>query len=126
MTRLPSGKRKSTIGDALSMVNPVIGGDRAESNWGQGTVGAVTPGTWAVSDFAVVAMNFTPVPRESYRLGVPKSGFYTELLNTDAEIYGGSGVGNLGGVTATDEPWHGRPASARIVLPPLATVWLRV
>jgi 1,4-alpha-glucan branching enzyme len=53
------------------------------------------------------------------------AGVWTEALNTDAAAYGGSGMGNLGAVTADETPWHGRPASAGIVLPPLATVFLR-
>jgi 1,4-alpha-glucan branching enzyme len=65
------------------------------------------------------------VPREGYRLGLPMSGVWLEVLNTDAHEYGGSGVGNLGAVTALDEPWHGRTASAHVTLPPLATIWLR-
>ncbi len=67
--------------------------------------------------------NFSAVPHYEYRIGLPSEGEWTEVLNTDAEIYGGSGVGNLGGVTAEDETWHGLPASASITLPPLATVW---
>ena len=55
--------------------------------------------------------NFTPVPRTSYRIGVPARGHWRELLNTDAEIYGGSGPGNLGGVDAPPVPMHGRPHS---------------
>ena len=67
--------------------------------------------------------NFSAVPHYEYRIGLPSEGEWTEVLNTDAEIYGGSGVGNLGGVTAEGETWHGLPASASITLPPLATVW---
>ena len=73
---------------------------------------------------AVIA-NMSPVPREDYRIGLPETGRWTEVLNTDATTYGGSGIGNLGEVTAVDEPWHGRPASATVVLPPLATLYLR-
>jgi 1,4-alpha-glucan branching enzyme len=69
--------------------------------------------------------NFSPVVRGDYRLGLPHAGFWKEVVNTDAAAYGGSGVGNLGGVTAIDQQWHGRPASAAVTLPPLATVWLR-
>ena len=69
--------------------------------------------------------NFSPVVRSDYRVGLPNTGRWVEVLNTDAEAYGGSGVGNLGGVSAEEVPWHGRPASANITLPPLATVWLR-
>ena len=79
------------------------------------------------SDGSVVACvsNFAAVPHEGYRLGLPHEGSWSEILNTDAESYGGSGVGNLGGVVAGNEPWHGKPASAALRLPPLATVWLR-
>jgi 1,4-alpha-glucan branching enzyme len=73
---------------------------------------------------AVVA-NLSPVPREGYRLGLPSAGRWVELLNTDAVEYGGSGLGNQGEVTAEEVPWHGRPASASLVLPPLATTYLR-
>ena len=71
----------------------------------------------------LVVSNFTPVPRDGYRLGLPLAGHWRELLNTDAERYGGSNLGNLGGVTAKAEPSHGLPASAEVLLPPLATVF---
>ena len=79
------------------------------------------------SDGSMVACvaNLAPVVRDSYRLGLPGPGRWTEILNTDAAEYGGSGAGNLGGVTAVAEPWHGREHSAEVVLPPLATIWLR-
>ena len=67
----------------------------------------------------VVVLNFTPVVRHDYRIGVPSPGSYHELLNSDAEIYGGSNVGNLGQITAEDQPCHGRPHSLSISLPPL-------
>jgi 1,4-alpha-glucan branching enzyme len=67
--------------------------------------------------------NFSGVPHEGYRLGLPSAGRWDEVINTDAELYNGSGVGNLGAVEATDEPWHGLPASAVLRVPPLATVW---
>jgi 1,4-alpha-glucan branching enzyme len=70
-------------------------------------------------------VNFAGTPHHDYALGLPAAGRWTEIVNTDAEVYGGSGVGNLGGVTAVDEPSHGRPASARITVPPLGAVWLR-
>jgi 1,4-alpha-glucan branching enzyme len=69
--------------------------------------------------------NFSAVPRHDYRLGLPAPGRWTEILNTDSELYYGSGVGNLGTVTAVDEEWHGRPASATVQLPPLGTIWLK-
>ncbi|WP_242392610.1 1,4-alpha-glucan branching protein GlgB [Anaeromyxobacter oryzisoli] len=77
-------------------------------------------------DPAVAAIfNFTPVVREGYRIGVPSGGRWRELLNGDAREYGGSGVGNLGGVDADPLPWHGRPASLRLTVPPLAGLFLR-
>jgi 1,4-alpha-glucan branching enzyme len=69
--------------------------------------------------------NFAALPHFGYRLGLPFAGRWEEVLNTDAETYAGSGVGNLGSVQATETPGHGRPASAVINVPPLATVWLR-
>jgi 1,4-alpha-glucan branching enzyme len=68
----------------------------------------------------VFAMNATPVVRGGYRIGVPVPGFYREILNTDAESYGGSNVGNLGGVPSEAIPWQGREHSIQIELPPLA------
>ncbi len=80
----------------------------------------------ASADVAVlVVCNFTPVPRQGYRVGVPWGGVWQELLNTDAREYGGSGQGNLGGVTATAMPQHGRPQHLAINLPPLAVVLFR-
>jgi 1,4-alpha-glucan branching enzyme len=69
--------------------------------------------------------NFTPVPHHTYRIGVPHGGFWKELLNTDAGAYGGSGVGNGGGVEAEAIPCHGRPYSLPLTLPPLAAVFLQ-
>jgi 1,4-alpha-glucan branching enzyme len=69
--------------------------------------------------------NFAAVPHHDYRLGLPQIGQWEEILNTDAQTYYGSGVGNLGGVEAEASSWHGRPASATVQLPPLATVWLK-
>ena len=72
-----------------------------------------------------VVCNLTPVPRHGYRIGLPQPGVWTELLNTDAIAYGGSGMGNLGRVMAEAAPSHGLPASAELLLPPLATIYLR-
>jgi len=71
-----------------------------------------------------VICNFTPVPREGVLVGLPRAGIWREALNTDAKEFGGSGQGNLGVVTATDVPALGQPASARVFLPPLATIYL--
>ncbi|GAB3424844.1 1,4-alpha-glucan-branching protein [Flindersiella endophytica] len=68
--------------------------------------------------------NFSAIPHGDYRLGLPSGGTWREVLNTDAENYSGSGVGNLGSVAADDTPWHGRPASALLTIPPLGTIWL--
>jgi 1,4-alpha-glucan branching enzyme len=76
-------------------------------------------------DFVVVVANFTPVVREGYRVGVPRPGFYTEILNSDAEGYGGSNVGNRGGLPADDISWQGQPYSILLTLPPLAVVFLK-
>ena len=73
-------------------------------------------------DFLVFACNFTPVPRDGYRIGVPRAGRYRELFNTDSELFGGSNKGSGGAVVAEDIPCHGRPASVTISLPPLAVV----
>jgi 1,4-alpha-glucan branching enzyme len=72
----------------------------------------------------LVVSNFTPVPREHYRVGVPQGGRWDERLNTDSADYGGSGVGNGGAVEADPKPWHGRPYSLDLTLPPLATLIL--
>ena len=71
-------------------------------------------------------VNFGGNPVGPYRVGLPTAGRWDEVLNTDALEFGGSGVGNFGGVDADDTPWHGRPASVELTLPPLAAVWLRL
>lgn len=73
----------------------------------------------------LVVCNFTPVPRYKYRIGVPKKGFWKELLNSDSHYYGGSGIGNSGGVSTEETPYHGRPYSICMTLPPLAIVILK-
>ena len=72
----------------------------------------------------VCVCNFSPVSREAYRLGLPRGGRWAELLNTDSELYGGSGVGNLGAIAAEAKPWHDQPYSAELTLPPLGVLWL--
>ena len=73
----------------------------------------------------LVACNFTPVVRHNYRLGVPDEGSYYELLNSDAERYGGSNVINEGPLASTPNPWHSQPYSIELTLPPLAAVFLK-
>ena len=77
------------------------------------------------NDYLVFALNFTPVPRSSVRLGVPEQGFYSEILNSDASAYGGSNMGNSGGVHSAPEEWAGFPCSIELALPPLAVVVLK-
>jgi len=73
----------------------------------------------------VVALNFTPVPRQGYRIGVSHAGRWDEILNSDAPLYGGSGIGNLGGVDAEPVGWHSRPHTLNVTLPPLAAVMFK-
>ncbi|HUK65376.1 MAG TPA: 1,4-alpha-glucan branching protein GlgB [Anaeromyxobacteraceae bacterium] len=73
----------------------------------------------------LVVLNFTPVVRPAYRVGVPREGYWREILNSDAAPYGGDGWGNLGGVDAAPFPYHGRPASLSLTLPPLGVLFLR-
>jgi 1,4-alpha-glucan branching enzyme len=70
--------------------------------------------------------NFSPVVRQGYRVGTPAAGLHTEILNSDASVYGGSNVGNGGAVMAEPVPWHGLPCSMSLTLPPLATVWFEI
>jgi 1,4-alpha-glucan branching enzyme len=95
--------------DASDSENSVLSFIRKDRNGGQ----------------VIVLCNFTPVPRGDYRVGVPEPGWYRELLNSDAEIYGGSGQGNLGGVQSLPVPMHGRPQSLTLNLPPLSVVFLK-
>ncbi|ROQ41388.1 1,4-alpha-glucan branching enzyme [Frondihabitans sp. PhB188] len=76
-------------------------------------------------DRVAVFANFSGQP-VAMRMGLPEAGVWHEILNTDAGEYGGSGVGNFGSVTATSDPWSGRPASAEVVLPPLGVIWLKL
>jgi len=73
-------------------------------------------------EIVLAVCNFTPVPRFGYRVGVPVGGFWKEVLNSDGREYGGSGLGNLGGVEAEPIPFHGRPYSLSLTLPPLSIV----
>ncbi len=76
------------------------------------------------NEIVAVVLNFTPVPRHNYQVGVPRGGHWKEILNSDAPLYGGSGQGNLGGVGAAPIPLHGRRWSLTLTLPPLGAVFL--
>jgi 1,4-alpha-glucan branching enzyme len=76
-------------------------------------------------DFVVACCNFTPVPRQGYRLGVPERCWFEEIFNSDSQYYGGSNLGNGPGVMADDQPHHGRPHSIMLTLPPLAVTLLK-
>jgi 1,4-alpha-glucan branching enzyme len=76
------------------------------------------------ADPVVVVCNFTPVTRDNYRIGVPSGGWWEEVINSDASVYAGSGVGNYGRVDAHPVPLHGQPWSLTLTLPPLAVLYL--
>ena len=77
------------------------------------------------SDILLWIFNYTPEPRLGYRVGVPAGGFWKERLNSDAGIYGGSDMGNLGGVEASDKWWQGLPHSLELTLPPLSALVMK-
>ena len=77
------------------------------------------------ADTVVVVFNCTPVVRENYRLGVPEGGWWRELLNSDADLYGGSGKGNGGGVNSQETPCHGFSHCLNLTLPPLGALFLK-
>jgi 1,4-alpha-glucan branching enzyme len=90
----------------------------------QSVIGLFRKGADA-GDIILIACNFTPVPRHNYRFGVPHAGFWAEILNSDAPLYGGSGQGNIGGVHTTPVGWHGHLQSVNLVLPPLGMIALK-
>ena len=79
----------------------------------------------STDDLILFVANFTPIPRHNYRVGVPRAGHWKEILNSDAPIYGGSGQGNIGGVSTTPVHAHGHDQSINLILPPLAVIALR-
>jgi 1,4-alpha-glucan branching enzyme len=96
----------------------VIGDDRANSVFAFLRLAGDAPPILAVS-------NMTPVPRRSYRIGVPRAGRWVEIINTDSALYGGSNAGNSGGVDTSGAGAHGQAQSLDLLLPPLTTVLLR-
>jgi 1,4-alpha-glucan branching enzyme len=106
-------------GNTLSFLRYAAPGDAAGGDAAGGDAAAEGGG----NIIACIA-NFSAVPHSNYRIGLPFAGRWREVINTDAPVYGGSGVGNLGAVEAVPEPCHGRPASATLILPPLGVLWL--
>ena len=79
----------------------------------------------STDDVMLIACNFTPIPRQNFRIGAPHAGFWQEVLNSDSHYYGGSGQGSLGTVEAAPVPSHGLPYSLNLTLPPLAAVFFK-
>jgi 1,4-alpha-glucan branching enzyme len=79
----------------------------------------------SADELVLGVFNFTPMPRYDYHVGVPRDGFWLEVLNSDAREYAGSGIGNFGGQEAQHAPAHGRPASLVLALPPLSAVFFK-
>jgi 1,4-alpha-glucan branching enzyme len=78
-----------------------------------------------VDEIVAIVFNFTPIPRHNYRVGVPRGGYWREILNSDSRDYGGADYGNLGGTDAQDVPAHGRPHSLNLIVPPLGAVFFK-
>ena len=93
-------------------------------NWEQSIVSFLRKGK-SSDEMILIVCNFTPVPRYNYRTGVPRGGFWKEVLNSDAQIYGGSGQGNMGGVDASPVPADRRHLSLSLTLPPLSILFFK-
>jgi 1,4-alpha-glucan branching enzyme len=109
----PALHQRDCDGDGFAWIDAANGAESVISFLRRGTDPAA---------LAVTICNFTPVPRENYRIGVPRAGFYREAINTDSLDYGGSGIGNFGGIEAEAVPMHGHLYSLRLWLPPLAAL----
>ncbi|MGH2690140.1 MAG: alpha amylase C-terminal domain-containing protein, partial [Actinomycetota bacterium] len=96
-----------------------------EADDAENSVVAVLRKGRSTDDLVLVVANFTPVPRHGYRVGVPRGGFWHEVLNSDGREYGGSGVGNAGGVHAEPEPARGRPFRLELTVPPLGCLFFK-
>ena len=113
--------RAGAVGDGLRR-RAASGGPRPTrptTTWSRSRAARRTPSGWRCS-------SATSRPRcaTNYRIGLPRGGRWREAVNTDADFYGGSGVGNMGGVDAEAVGWHGQQFSAEVTLPPLAALWL--
>jgi 1,4-alpha-glucan branching enzyme len=116
----PSGFQWIDANDATGNVLSFLRYGKAAKEGGDPAAGEDA----AAGSALACVVNFSGAPHHQYRIGLPRPGHWREVLNTDADGYGGSGVGNLGGVDAVAEPWHGQPYSATVAAPPLGTVWL--
>jgi len=96
-----------------------------DANDSQQSVLAFLRKSRGAEEMILAIFNFTSVPRTDYRVGVPRGGFWKELLNSDASAYWGGGMGNFGGADAQNIPSHGRPFSLRVTLPPLSILFLK-
>ncbi|GAA0725561.1 1,4-alpha-glucan branching protein GlgB [Dactylosporangium roseum] len=114
--RTPALWNQDTTPDGFRWINNEDSGNNVFSYLRWGGDGSVV----------AVVVNFAAHPHDGYRLGLPFAGRWTEILNTDADVYGGSGVGNLGAVEAEAAPCNGLPASAELRVPPLGALWLRL
>ena len=95
-----------------------------EANDAASSVVAFARASVDAEDILACVLNLTPLPRERYRIGLPRAGRWREALNTDADQYGGTNGGNWSSVEAEPIPWNGQPVSAEIFLPPLSALWL--
>jgi 1,4-alpha-glucan branching enzyme len=110
----PALHQRDSEGDGFAWIDA--------NNGAESVVSYLRRGADDAEAIAVIVGNFTPVPRDGYRIGVPYGGYYRERINTDARDYGGSGIGNSGGIVAEPQPMHGHPYSLSLQLPPLAVV----
>ncbi|MEM3734318.1 MAG: 1,4-alpha-glucan branching protein GlgB [Nitrososphaerales archaeon] len=94
------------------------------NDWEQSVICFIRKDKTAQNTILIVC-NFTPTPRTNYKVGAPNGGFWKEILNTDSKEYGGSGWGNFGGLSAKEEPYHGRKYSLTLTLPPLACIYFK-
>jgi 1,4-alpha-glucan branching enzyme len=94
------------------------------SDSGQSVLSFIRQGS-SGDDLLLVVCNFTLTVRWNYRVGIPRSGRWVEIFNSDAPLYGGSGQGNMGGLSSTPVGWHGRPMSLNLTLPPLAMIVMK-
>jgi len=93
-------------------------------NWEESIISFLRKGRNS-GELILVVCNFTPVPRYNYRIGVPKGGYWKEVLNSDAKEYGGSGHGNIGGIEASAVPAYGKYYSLSLTLPPLGILFFK-